>query len=71
MRWLCRRNDRHDQLAGCALLDGLDRAFAPTLRGADRISGRDQRRQTRNGQVGPLVAARRPSARNAWLPRVA
>ena len=44
MRWLCRRNDRHDQLAGCALLDGLDRAFAPTLRGADRICGRYQRR---------------------------
>jgi len=25
------RNDRHDRLAGCALLDVLDRAFAPTV----------------------------------------
>jgi hypothetical protein len=38
------RNDRDDRLAGCALLDGLDGAFAPAVGGADRICGRGQRR---------------------------
>ena len=52
MRWLCRRNDRHDRLAGCALLDGLDGAFDPAVRGADKISGRDQRRQTAMARLG-------------------
>jgi hypothetical protein len=32
-----RRNDRHHRPAGCALLDGLDGAFAPAVGGADRI----------------------------------
>jgi hypothetical protein len=48
------RNDRHDRLAGCALLDRLDDAFAPAVGGADRICGCDQRGQTRNGKMrGP------------------
>ena len=65
------RHDRHDRRAGGALLDGLDRAFAPMVCGARMISGRDQRRQTRNGKMrGPqpcLLALRvhktRPHAR--------
>jgi hypothetical protein len=61
------RNDRHDRLAGCALLDGIDRAFAPTLRGADRISGRDQRGQTRNGKMrGPQPCLLALSFCPAW-----
>jgi hypothetical protein len=31
------RNDRHHRPAGCALLDGLDGAFASAVGGADRI----------------------------------
>jgi hypothetical protein len=63
MRQLCRRNDRHGRLAGCALPDALDRALAPTVGGADRISGRDQRDQTRNGKThGPQPCLHSPTS---------
>ena len=45
------RHDRHDRLAGRALLDGFDRAFAPTLYGVGMIPGRDQRSQSRKGET--------------------
>ena len=65
------RDDRHDRLAGRARLDGLARAFAPTVCGSRMISSRDQRGQTRSGKIrGPqpcLLALRihktRPHAR--------
>ena len=56
------RNDGQDRLAGWTRLDGFDRTFAPALRGARMIAGRDQHGESRNDEMReprPLLLALR------------